>query len=159
MRTNLDTQNCDPHDPPVNRSEDQPIAVEERQILHRPARKPGEILISSRPQRIGTHCGVQTPSGGMNGIGGVIRNNLRNTSPASGKPALPSRLSTIPRGTSMALSFILVSHSEHGSRIVRQRRNSYFFEGEFVFTIRGYMTTSCYAGPCYGSPGEEIHLI
>jgi hypothetical protein len=98
MRTNLDRQNCDPHDPPVSRYVDQPIAVEERQILHRPARKPGEILTSSRPQRLRTHCGVQTPTGGMNGIGGVIRNHLRNTSPVSGNAALASRLSTIPRG-------------------------------------------------------------
>jgi len=89
MRTNLDRQNCDPHGPPVNRYEDQPIAVQERQILHRPARKPGEIL--------GTHCGVQTPSGGVNGIGGVICNHLGNTSPVSGNAALASRLSTIPR--------------------------------------------------------------
>jgi hypothetical protein len=157
MRTDLDRQTCDPHGPPVNRYEDQPVAVEERQILHRPARKPGEILTSSRPQRIGTHCGVQTPGGGINGIGGVTRNHIRNTSPVSGNAALASRLSTIPRG--IAPSFILVSHSKHGSRIVRQRRNSYFFEGEFAFTIRGYMTTLCYAGPCYGSPGEKIHFV
>jgi hypothetical protein len=157
MRTNLDGQNFDPHDPAVNRYEDQPIAVEERQILHRPARTPGEILTSSRPQRIGTHCGVQTPSGGMNGIGGVIHNHLRNTSPVSGNAALASRLSAVPRGT--APSFILISQSEHGSRIVRQRKNSNSSEGEFAFTIRGYMTTSCHAGPCYDSPGEEIHLV
>jgi hypothetical protein len=106
MRTNLDRQNCDPHGLPANRNEDQPIAVEERQILHRLARKPGEILTSSRPQRLGTHCSVQTPSGGMNGIGGVIRNHLRNTSPVSGNAALATRLSTIPRG--IAPSFILV---------------------------------------------------
>jgi hypothetical protein len=121
MRTNLDRQDCDPHGPPVNRYEDQLIAVEERQILHRPARDPGEILTSSRPQRIGTHCGVQTPSGGMNGIGGVIGHHLRNTSSVSGNAALASRLSTIPRG--IAPSFILVSHSEHSSRIVRRRNN------------------------------------
>lgn len=134
MRTNLDRQNCDPHGPPVNRYEDQP-AVEERQVLHRPMRKPREIVTSSRPQRTGTHCGLQTPSGGMNGIGGVTRNHLRNASPESGNTALASRLSTIPRG--IIPSFILVSHSEHGSRIVRQRKNSNFFEGEFAFTIRG----------------------
>jgi hypothetical protein len=93
----------------------------------------------------------------MNGVGGVIGNHVRNTSPVSGNAALASRLSTIPRG--IPASFILVTHSEHGLRNVRQRRYSYFFEGEFTFTIRGYMTTSCYAGPCYGSPGEEVHLV
>ena len=156
-RTYLDGQNCGPH-PPVNRYEDQAIAVEERQILHQPACKPGEIQTSSRPQRTGTHCGVRTPSGGINGIGGVIRNHIRNTGTVSRNAALASRPSTIPRG--IALPSILVSpHSEHGLRIVRQRKNSKFFEGEFAFTISGYMTTSYYAGPCYGRPGEEIHLV
>jgi hypothetical protein len=157
MRTNLDRQNCDPHGLPVNRYEVQPVAVEERQILHRPACKPGEITTSSRPQRTGTHCGVQIASGGTNGIGGVIGNHLRNASPVSGNVALVSRLSAIPRG--IAPSSIFVSRSEHGSRIVRQRKNSNFFEGEFAFTIRGHMTTLYYAGACYGSPGEEIHLV
>ena len=159
MRTDLDGQNCDPvdpHGPPVDRYEEQPIAAEGRQIVHRLARKPEEIPTSCQPQRIGTNCGVQTSSDGMNGIGGVIRNHLRNTSP-SGNVAPASRLSTMPRG--IATSFISVSHSEHRSRIVRQRKNSYFFEGEFEFTIRRYMTTSCYVGPCYGNPGEEIHLV
>lgn len=128
MRTDLDGQNCDPHDPPVNRYENQPITVEERQILHRPPHKPGEILTSSRPHRIGTHC-VQTPSGGLDGIDG------ENTGLASGNAVLTSRLSTIPRGT--APSFILVSRSKHGWHIVRQRNNSNFVEGELAFTIRG----------------------
>lgn len=94
-RTNLDEQNCDPYGPPVNRHEDQPIGIEERQILHR--HKHGEIPTSSRSQRIGTHCGVQTPSGKMSGMGGVIGNHLRNTISVSGNAALASRLSTIPR--------------------------------------------------------------
>jgi hypothetical protein len=99
MKTKLDRQN-DRHGPSVNRHEDQPIAVEERQILHRPAHKPGEIPTSSGPQRIGIHCNVQTPSSQVNSIGGVIRNDLRNTTAVSGNAALASRLSTIPRGIS-----------------------------------------------------------
>ena len=98
MRTNFGKQNCDPHAPPTNRYEDQPITVEERQVLHRPARKSGEMLTLSRPQRIGTHCDAKTPSGGMNGIGGVTRNYLGNTSSVSGNAALASSLSIIPRG-------------------------------------------------------------
>jgi len=134
MRTNLDRQDCDIHGPPVNCYEGQPIAVEERQILHQPAHKPGEMLTSSRPQRIGTRCSVQPPSGAMNGIGGVIRNHLRNTSPASGNTAFARRLPTIPRGISPRVS-------------------SLYHTG-----IHDYCT-SCYAGPCYGSPGEEIHFV
>lgn len=98
MRTNFGKQNCDPHAPPTSRYEDQPITVEERQVLHRPARKHGEMLTLSRPQRIGTHCDAQTPSSGMNGIDGVTLNYLGNTSPVSADAALASRLSIIPRG-------------------------------------------------------------
>jgi hypothetical protein len=117
-RTNHGEQHCGRNDPPVNRYRDHPIAIEERQILHGPA-QPGETLTSSRMQRIGTHCAVQTPNGGMNGIGPMIRNPLRNVSPVSGNAALASRLSTIPRG--ITPSFILVSHSEHGSHVTSDK--------------------------------------
>ena len=143
MRTNLDRQSCDAHGPPVNRDEDQPIAVEERQILHRPACDSAKIITSSRFRRTGTHCGVQAPSGGMNGIRGINRNRLQNSSPMSGNVALARRLSAIPRG--MASSFIFVSHSEHASRIIRPRKNSNSFEGEFAFTIQGGVHMTAYA--------------
>jgi hypothetical protein len=114
--------------------------VEEGQIPHRSARKPGVVLTSSRRQSIGTILAAQTPSGGKSGVGAVTRDHLRNVKPGSGNAALATRLSTISRGETS--SFILVSHSEHGSRIVRQRFFSYSFEGKFAFSIPGYYNMS-----------------
>ena len=140
-RIDLESQHRTPNHPPVGRHhqpEGQPIAVERGQIPHGSALKPGEIPTRSCPQSTGTFCAVQTPRCGKSGMDAVTRDYLRNTRPWSGNAALATRLSTISRGK--APYFILVSHSEHSTRIVRQRNFSYSFEGEFALSIRGYMT-------------------
>ena len=98
--------------------------------------KSGEIPTQSRPQSTGTFCALETSSGGKSDIDTVTRNYLRNAEPWSGNAALATRLSTISRGK--APSFILVSHSEHRTRIVRKRNFSYSFEGECLIHTEVY---------------------
>jgi hypothetical protein len=122
-RIDVESQHCDPNDPPVGRYQGQPIAVEGGQIPHRSAPKPGETLTWSCHQSTGTFCAVQSPSGGRSGIDAMTRDYQRNAKPWSGNAALATRLSTISRGK--APSFILVSHSEHGTH--RQTKKIFIF--------------------------------